>query len=128
MQIPVYAAEEDIFGLNHGIVGGIIAKKWNLPDSLVQAISFHHYPPEASEYQELAAIVGFADCLNHMRTADNTPETVENMAANLMNKGLIDVLQTTLGNISKEMIADKKNQVNQFLQANITIIGSISDE
>ena len=128
MQIPVYAAEEDIFGLNHGIVGGIIAKKWNLPDSLVQAISFHHYPPEASEYQELAAIVGFADCLNHMRTADNTPEAVENMAANLMNKGLIDVLQTTLGNISKEMIADKKNQVNQFLQANVTIIGSISDE
>ncbi|HKL83799.1 MAG TPA: HDOD domain-containing protein [Desulfobacter sp.] len=128
MQIPVYAAEEDIFGLNHGIVGGIIAKKWNLPDSLVQAISFHHYPPEASEYQELAAIVGFADCLNHMRTADNTPETVENMAANLMNKGLIDVLQTTLGNISKEIITDKKNQVNQFLQANVTIIGSISDE
>lgn len=128
MQIPVYAAEEDIFGLNHGVVGGIITKKWNLPDSLVQAISFHHYPPDASEYQELAGIVGFADCLNHMNTADDTPNAVGNMAANLMNKGLIDVLQTTLGNISQEMIADKKVQVNQFLQENVTIIGSISDE
>lgn len=109
-------------------MGGIITKKWNLPDSLVQAISFHHYPPDASEYQELAGIVGFADCLNHMNTADDTPNAVGNMAANLMNKGLIDVLQTTLGNISQEMIADKKVQVNQFLQENVTIIGSISDE
>lgn len=128
MQMPVYAAEEDIFGLNHGVVGGVITKKWNLPDSLVQAISFHHYPPDASEYQKLAAIVGFADYLNHMSTADDTPEAMENMAANLMNKGLIDVLQTTLGNISKEMIADKKVQVTRFLQENVTILGSISDE
>lgn len=128
MQLPVYAAEEDIFGLNHGVVGGIIAKKWNLPDSLVQAISFHHYPPDASEYQELAAIVGFADCLNHMSTADDTPEAVENMVANLMNKGLVDVLQTTLGNISKDMIADKKAQVSRFLHESVTILGSISDE
>jgi putative nucleotidyltransferase with HDIG domain len=128
MQLPVYAAEEDIFDLNHGVVGGIIAKKWNLPDSLVQAISFHHYPPDASEYQELAAIVGFADCLNHMSTANDTPEAVENMVANLMNKGLVDVLQTTLGNISKDMIADKKAQVSRFLHESVTILGSISDE
>nr|WP_320016880.1 HDOD domain-containing protein [uncultured Desulfobacter sp.] len=128
MQMPVYAAEEDIFGLNHGVVGGIIAKKWNLPDSLVQAISFHHYPPNASEYQELAAIVGFADYLNHMNTADDTPEAEENMAENLMNKGLIDVLQTTLGNVSKEMIADKKVQVSRFLHESVTILGPISDE
>ncbi|WP_462270239.1 HDOD domain-containing protein [Desulfobacter sp.] len=128
VQMPVYAAEEDIFGLNHGIVGGIIAKKWNLPDSLVQAISFHHYPPEASNYQELAAIVGFADCLNHMRTGDDTFEAVEKMTADLMNKGLIDILQTTLGNISKEMIADKKVEVDRILRENVTILGSIADE
>ena len=128
MQMPVYAAEEDVFGLNHGVVGGIITKKWNLPDSLVQAISFHHYPPDASEYQELAAIVGFADSLNHMSTAEDTPGAVKSMSVNLMNKGLIDVLQTTLGNISKEMIADKKVQADRFMQENATMIGSIADD
>jgi putative nucleotidyltransferase with HDIG domain len=128
MQMPVYAAEEDVFGLNHGVVGGIITKKWNLPDSLVQAISFHHYPPDASEYQELAAIVGFADSLNHMSTAEDTPGAVKSMSVNLMNKGLIDVLQTTLGNISKEMIADKKVQADRFMKENATMIGSIADD
>ncbi len=129
MQMPVYAAEEEIFGLNHGVVGGIIAKKWNLPDSLVQAISFHHYPPDALEYQNLAAIVGFSDYLNHMSFADDdTHGEAEEMAVDLMNKGLIDVLQTTLGNMSKQMIADKKVQVIRFLQENVTILGSISDD
>jgi hypothetical protein len=45
-----------------------------------------------------------------------------------MNKGLVDVLQTTLGNISKDMIADKKAQVSRFLHESVTILGSISDE
>ena len=36
-------------GLNHAEIGGMIAKKWNFPDSLVEAIQFHHEPDLASE-------------------------------------------------------------------------------
>lgn len=125
MQMPIHAAEEDIFGLNHGIVGGIITKKWNLPASLVQAISFHHYPFDAFGHQELAAMVGFADYLSHVHDADSHAE--ENMMAGVMNQGHIDVLHTTLGNMSTEVIADKKIQVLAFLQEVGVMFSSIAN-
>jgi len=36
-------------GLNHAEIGGMIAKKWNFPDSLVDAIHYHHEPDLAGE-------------------------------------------------------------------------------
>ena len=62
-QLPIYDLEEELFGYNHGVIGGIIAKKWNLPESLVQAISFHHHPSFSESHAGLAAILGFANFL-----------------------------------------------------------------
>ncbi len=39
---PAPAEEKDLFGLNHAEAGYLLAKKWNLPLDLSQAIRYHH--------------------------------------------------------------------------------------
>ncbi|MDO9566903.1 MAG: HDOD domain-containing protein [Candidatus Desulfaltia sp.] len=61
MDMPFLDAEDKILGYNHAQVGRIIARKWNLPEVLVEAISFHHQPQEAKENPEVVSVVHIAD-------------------------------------------------------------------
>ncbi|MBW2569025.1 MAG: HDOD domain-containing protein [Deltaproteobacteria bacterium] len=54
-------AENEILGYNHAEIGGLIAREWNLPEVLIEAISFHHQPREARENPEVVSIVHIAD-------------------------------------------------------------------
>lgn len=54
-------AETEVLGINHQDICRYLAHKWNLPDSLVEVISYHHTPSEAENNKELAAIVHLAD-------------------------------------------------------------------
>ncbi len=62
-ELPLFEMEDEEFGLNHAIIGEILASNWNLPDALVQAIAFHHQPFSAPSHSQLAAIIGLADYL-----------------------------------------------------------------
>jgi HD-like signal output (HDOD) protein len=44
MQIPLAAAEKQVFGANHGDVGGYLLGLWGLPVPVVEAIALHHRP------------------------------------------------------------------------------------
>ena len=55
--------EEKVIGYNHATVGGFLAKTWNLPEDLVEAISYHHSPSHAQYYAELASVVHVANGL-----------------------------------------------------------------
>lgn len=46
---PLYLYETAIFGINHAEIGELLAKKWGLQDSILQAMSLHHKPSAASE-------------------------------------------------------------------------------
>lgn len=48
-------------GVDHAVVGGVLARRWGLPDSLAGAIERHH----AKEPEGLAAMVRLADLLAH---------------------------------------------------------------
>lgn len=39
---PFNVIEKELLGFDHQEVGGLLAKKWNLPDFLISAISHHH--------------------------------------------------------------------------------------
>jgi len=41
---PLLAKEENIFGLNHAIIGSMLAEKWNLSDRMCDIIEYHHFP------------------------------------------------------------------------------------
>ncbi len=56
-------AEKEILGVGHGEVGGWLAQEWNLPDRLVEPITFHHRPLDAPHFKDLAALVHFSDIL-----------------------------------------------------------------
>jgi putative nucleotidyltransferase with HDIG domain len=60
-QLPPWQVEERLIGINHAEVGGLIAKRWNFPISLVDAIRYHHSPSFAMKNQQLPAIVNLAN-------------------------------------------------------------------
>ena len=54
-------AEVEELGLTHQEVGNFLAKKWNLPDDLCEAIAHHHNPSACENNLELASIIHVAD-------------------------------------------------------------------
>ena len=56
--------EKEKFGYSHAQIGGLLAENWSLPENLIHAIRYHHYPEQAeSTYTELSHLVYLADLL-----------------------------------------------------------------
>jgi putative nucleotidyltransferase with HDIG domain len=49
------------FGIDHAMLGAEIARRWQLPESLVTAIAHHHDPQAAENYPLLVATIHVAD-------------------------------------------------------------------
>ena len=60
-KLTLYMAEEQLLGIDHANVGGLIAEKWNFPVVLIDAIRYHHTPSFARSNQRLPAIVNVAN-------------------------------------------------------------------
>jgi len=73
-------AEREILQVNHAELGGLIAQKWGLPDSIVQGISYHHRPEESGlkicdivcVANDIAVITGLADIPTPVVAEDHT--------------------------------------------------------
>lgn len=77
--------ELEHWGIDHGEVGGIVACRWRLPDSLREAVAFHHQPWQASEeHLQLTQLVHVSDflctCQGLNRDEDGLPEDFDNSA------------------------------------------------
>ncbi len=60
--------EQKYLGASHCEIGRFLVDKWNLPDSLAEAVNFHHAPARENIYDELTSIVHLADyMLNKMK-------------------------------------------------------------
>jgi putative nucleotidyltransferase with HDIG domain len=42
--LPGIIQEEQRYGINHATLGSFIARNWQLSDSIIQCIAYHHYP------------------------------------------------------------------------------------
>lgn len=62
----LYKVEREIIGCDHAEVGAALLKKWKFPDSLQEAIGFHHEPQKATKYFLEAAIVHQATIISDM--------------------------------------------------------------
>ena len=51
------------FGFSHAHVGALLARKWNFPPQLAEAVGYHHNPLSAPSYQRLACIINLANLL-----------------------------------------------------------------
>ena len=57
----LHRAEQELFGFSHGDLGGALARVWNLPEQLQDAITHHHDPGSGQTAD--AAIIHLADAL-----------------------------------------------------------------
>ncbi|MBI2059076.1 MAG: HDOD domain-containing protein [Nitrospirae bacterium] len=62
-KLPLSQAETRILGLTHPEAGAMLAERWKLPASLVDAIHFHHEPWKAKIEPTLAALVRMAELM-----------------------------------------------------------------
>lgn len=61
-QSALYRSENLIVGIDHGAAGSLIGKKWQLNDTIVETLSFHHSPAQASEKnRKIVAAVSLAN-------------------------------------------------------------------
>jgi len=61
-QGPLLRAETMVLGLDHGLVGGMIAAKWQLSEAMSVALGQHHDPEGApEEHRYMAAVVALAN-------------------------------------------------------------------
>lgn len=65
-EISFLQGEEAVLGFNHAEIGFKIARKWNLPENLAEAIAYHHRPEEAGQAKELVSLIHIADAITMM--------------------------------------------------------------
>ena len=64
---PLAHAENILFGIDHGIIGGLIAQKWRLSPAFIQTLGDHHQPDKSlPEHQLLVFIVALADIFSQL--------------------------------------------------------------
>ncbi len=53
--------EIKILGVSHCEIGRFLVERWNLPESLAEAVRFHHDPNQETIFRELTSVVHLAD-------------------------------------------------------------------
>jgi HD-like signal output (HDOD) protein len=74
--LTFYEAEKKLLPANHAQIGGHLAKKWHLPASLIEAVTYHHVVRKSAINLELLMLVHVADFIvNHCKTdSDSKPD------------------------------------------------------
>ena len=108
-EVSLIKAEVEVFDMDHSIVGGMIADKWQLNTSMNNAMCHHHEPEKASdEYRQLVGIVAisntYANIFRIGSSGDAFPEDQE--VFDLM--GQIE--------IEKEMLSDLKQTIIEEIE------------
>ncbi len=62
-RLPVWQAETLVLGFHHGGVGAALLRSWGLPETVVDAVQYHHEPTGTTN--QLATVVYLADAAAH---------------------------------------------------------------
>jgi putative nucleotidyltransferase with HDIG domain len=61
--VDLIVTESNVFGVSHPEIGGGLAERWSLPESLIDTIRYHHHPEQATVNPSLTHLVYLADLL-----------------------------------------------------------------
>jgi len=107
--------EDKILGITHCEVGKYLLERWNLPQSLGDAVLFHHKPSTATDNQVLASIIHLADYMTQ-RFYDSNILWDQNYE---LDQGVIKILNLGDENYLQKFIETYqqlfKNQIDTFL-------------
>ena len=59
----IYTAEQEIMGITHAQIGGVLAGEWKFANNYVNTIIYHHKPKDAARYKRLVSLVHIADVI-----------------------------------------------------------------
>ncbi len=59
-----WQAEQEVIGISHDVLGGIVADTWNYPDELIHAIRYHQRPEDAKSPAFLTSVVHLSDSIS----------------------------------------------------------------
>src|SRR5262249_23070740 len=72
-KLPLDQVEREVFGADHAEVGTYLLWLWALPESVCEAVAFHHRPAESlAKGITPVALVHAADLLTHEISPDET--------------------------------------------------------
>lgn len=76
--LPVWEAEQEVFGATHGDVGGCLLGTWALPIPIVEAVALHHHPTQflSQSFSPLTA-VHVANAFSHAENLGHAESLVD---------------------------------------------------
>lgn len=66
-------AEEEHWGIEHGVVGAMVMGAWNLPQDLTEPVNWHHAPMHSPAHRREALVLCVADALAHVAAGRGEP-------------------------------------------------------
>ncbi len=101
-------AEQEVFGLTHAEIGAQLLRNWNIPESIITPVSYHHYPHELTPPSDLVNIVYFAD-----KTATNFMKDMsENVTQEKFEKD--EIWQTMLSRYPHFAVLDDEKFIEEI--------------
>ncbi|MBI4806144.1 MAG: HDOD domain-containing protein [Desulfovibrio sp.] len=64
--IPYSEAEEEHWGIEHGMIGSMVMGTWNLPGDLIEPVNWHHAPMHSPGHRRQALVLCVADAMAHV--------------------------------------------------------------
>lgn len=105
--LAFFQVEQKLFSIDHAEVGGLMARKWNFPLPLIDAIQHHHAPGLAEKDQKLAALTNIANALNPL-----DPATLARLGKRIIHPDSLQILNLTperLDFLQEQMLRYYKN-------------------
>ncbi len=73
---PLHDVSNELWGIEHAEIGGIIAETWKLPKGLVNAITLHHTPVVAGRHEVGVHLAGLANFFCHRNNVGDSGNPV----------------------------------------------------
>ncbi|MEO1996761.1 MAG: HDOD domain-containing protein [Planctomycetaceae bacterium] len=73
-------AERTVLGGDHAVAGALVARHWNLPETMVTAIEAHHNAVDAEDDLTNGVILANQIALTNAGRTDSSSEAIENVA------------------------------------------------
>jgi len=105
-------AEKSILGLTHDEIGQFLINNWNLPETLGQAVRYHHQPTLAEDDKVLPAIIHLADFMTQ-KYQQGDFDWDENIQ---LDTGLIDILSLGDYNYLNSIIDSYEDLFNEHIK------------
>lgn len=117
-ELPLMVVEPKYFGTDHTEVGTLLAKHWNLPDNIIQAIQFHHSPDKMTKgFLNITCLVSLANAFTYaLELGDSVGQSIPE---------LHPIVFKTL-KIEETFLGDSQKEISQVVETGLEAFASLS--